>query len=86
MLDLDAELDRAEDTMPFSNSTDGYAWTDRWCGRCLKNTNDDCPLLTVALLGKTPFGWIEMHGQDLVWRYLCAEYQENEEPTCPKKT
>lgn len=79
IMDLDEELERAEDSPPFSNSTDGDAWTGRWCESCALNVNDDCPLLTVALLGKTPFGWITVNRMSLSRQYLCAEYKETEE-------
>jgi hypothetical protein len=52
----------ATDGSPFSNGTEGYAWMDNWCGRCLNNDEETelwCPILTVALFGKTPSEWLE---------------------------
>lgn len=50
----------AKDERPFSNGTEGYAWTDNWCGTCVHEAGDnECPLLGVALMGRTPIEWIE---------------------------
>lgn len=71
----------AKDRRPFSNGTEGYAWMDNWCYRCMKNDEETelwCPLLTVALLGKTPVEWIDQtaDGHRLGDTYRCIEFEE----------
>lgn len=79
----------------FSNGTEGYAWMDRWCYECVHNdeaTEKWCPILTVALLGKTPVEWVEQpwrqipgrpEGEtapELGGRYVCTEFERRPEP------
>lgn len=61
----------AKDQRPFSNGTEGYTWMAYWCDECTKNDEGRelwCPLLTVALLGKTPAEWIEQPWQQIKGR------------------
>jgi hypothetical protein len=56
---------------PFSNGTEGYAWMANWCHECVNNdeaTELWCPILTVALLGKTPAEWVEQPWQQITGR------------------
>ena len=62
----------ALDQRPFSNGTEGYAWTGTWCDTCIhdKGARDDtdpagCPLLMVALMERTPSEWIEQPWQQI---------------------
>jgi hypothetical protein len=59
----EAEIDTAaKPGRPFSNGTEGYAWMGNWCDECVNNDEEKelwCPILSVALLGKTPSEWIE---------------------------
>lgn len=71
---------------PFSNGTEGYGWQANWCDRCLidapfrnglKNAQS-CPLLLVALGGKTPVEWLDgprdEHGRySIADQYHCIE-------------
>jgi hypothetical protein len=66
-------LDRAADRMAFSNGTEGDAWMARWCYRCVHE--EDCPLLLVALLGKTPASWQEQDRMSLGNQYRCIEFR-----------
>lgn len=80
----------AKDEQPFSNGTEGYAWQDQWCCEC---THDDeatelwCPILTVAILGKTPVEWIEQewgeHGPTLGDTYHCTEFEQRPDDDGP---
>lgn len=53
---------------PFSNGTEGSAWTAAWCANCLHDhaTHDDedyehgCPLLAHSYGGHTPLVWQPM--------------------------
>lgn len=64
----------ATDRTPFSNGTEGGAWTSNWCDQCVHDRSarrDDvqpdpankgllgCALLAVALMGRTPAEWID---------------------------
>jgi hypothetical protein len=73
---------------PFSNGTEGVAWSAQWCGRpCAHDAAfqrdepgaDGCPLLLVALTGSTPAEWLEQpfdeHGPYAANRYHCVEFQ-----------
>lgn len=57
---------RAQEGSPFSNGDEGYGWMARWCDRCINDKparEDDpgsgCPLVSVALLGRTPVEWLD---------------------------
>ena len=59
----------------FSNGTEGYAWMDAWCDRCVhdKGTRDGtddagCPLVRVALMERTPSEWLEQPWQQVTGR------------------
>lgn len=78
----------ARDGSPFSNGTDGEIWMASNCERCIhdKGTRDGsdpagCPLVMVALLGKTPSEWMRQpeHG------YLCIEFRSEDEPDTEPK-
>jgi hypothetical protein len=56
----------AIDNPPFSNGDEGYGWMYHWCDRCIndKGTRDGsnpqgCPLVCVALMGRTPIEWLD---------------------------
>lgn len=85
---LDALYDEARDEPPFSNS-DGYGWFDNNCGTCLHDKPartggglGGCPLVTVALMGRTPRQWLASTGSD---RWTCVEYRhEDDGPVEPQ--
>ncbi|WP_066360314.1 hypothetical protein [Herbidospora mongoliensis] len=68
----------AREGSPFSNSTDGDAWTGAYCGRCVNDKGDGCPLILVALLGKTPAEWIEKDPLSLD-RYTCIHFRDEDD-------
>jgi hypothetical protein len=77
--DYDAAYAAAKDKPPFSNGTEGYAWMGNWCDECSKNDEEIelwCPLLSVALLGRTPVEWIEQtaDGHRLGDTYHCTAF------------
>lgn len=56
----------ALDGAPFSNSTDSEIWFYNVCRgggvearRCVNDDNDDCPLITLAVIGQTPVEWVD---------------------------
>src|SRR6266568_9501373 len=67
----------ARDGSPFSNGTLGEMWMGNWCDRCLIEApyrnglnGTGCPLILVALIGKTPAEWMET---DRIQDYVCLE-------------
>ncbi len=96
MRSYDEAYAAAADRSPFSNGTEGYAWTARWCDTCVNDRGSrdgtdpaGCPLLMVALTGRTPVEWIEQPWKQIVGRpegqtaptlgdtYHCTEYVED---------
>lgn len=72
----DEIMSDAADKSPFSNGTSGQIWMNAWCWRpCKKDRNEDCPLIMVAYLGKTPKEWTEVGLQD----YVCAEFEPDDD-------
>lgn len=79
----------ARDAMPFSNSTEWESWSAHWCDRCKVDAParvrgdyaNGCPLILIALGGKTPVEWFEQPGITLD-RYHCVEFRDEDEPNC----
>lgn len=75
--------DRSQDRTPFSNGTEGEAWMANWCGRCLVDAPFrnglrgaiGCPLLAVALSGRTPAEWICNEPLRLGAQYSCINFR-----------
>lgn len=74
LLDLEAELARARDGKPFASGFEGESWMSLWCFDCVTD-EDSCPLIGVALLGRTPQAWIDREPGGLN-RYTCVEHEE----------
>lgn len=62
----DEAMKTSREGSPFSNGTEGYAWLENWCGRCINDKParegdeaNGCPLVLVALLGRTPVEWVD---------------------------
>ncbi|MBN6054556.1 hypothetical protein JYK22_21620, partial [Nonomuraea sp. RK-328] len=84
---------RARDGSPFSSGTEGECWMDNNCHRCVHDAptrrdewDKGCPLILVALLGKTPAEWLEKEPYGLADRYTCLYFRDEddhggEEPT-----
>lgn len=86
MRTVDEILAEANDTPAFSNGTEGHAWEVNWCDQCVHDApfrnmgkGTGCPILSVALLGKTPSEWFEQpwgeHGPRLGDQYHCIEFR-----------
>lgn len=65
MDDFNTAYDNAVHEAPFSNGTEGYGWMYAWCDRCVHDASyqrdevkEGCPLVMVALSGRTPREWI----------------------------
>lgn len=68
---------------PFSNSTEGSAWTARWCDQCAHDRgapDDGCMILLVGLTGKTPAEWLPNDKMRLGERYRCTEFRRGKRP------
>jgi hypothetical protein len=92
----DEQIDAdAREGSPFSNGTEGFAWMGNWCDECVHNDEETelwCPILSVALLGKTPKEWVEQPWEQVVGRpagelapvlggtYECTEFQQRRDP------
>ena len=74
LLNVDEELARAADQVPFSNGFEFDCWSSIWCEECVHY--DDCPLLLVILHEKTPAAWDEVDPGALN-RYHCREFENN---------
>lgn len=84
------------DGSPFSNSTEGCAFTANWCDRCVHDKparqdryEDACGILLLALCGQTPGEWIEQEWGEKgppVDRYHCIEFRDENEPPPPRTT
>lgn len=82
MISRDEAYQRARDVRPFSNGDEGHAWMANWCDRCAVDqpyrsgiTHTGCPLIELALLGRTPAEWIEEKPFSLGDRYTCVEFR-----------
>jgi hypothetical protein len=77
----------AREGSPFSNGTEGEVWTYQWCGRCLREApyrsglkgSTGCPLILVALSGRTPSEWLEQRDENGLYsmedQYHCIEFR-----------
>jgi hypothetical protein len=73
LFDFDEADERAADTTAFSNGTEADAWMARWCNRC--QHEEECQLILVAMLGKTPAAWEEKDRLDLGHQYVCTAFE-----------
>lgn len=78
LLDLDGEMDRAVPRPAFANGFEGESWMSLWCVDCVNDVDNDCPLVGVALLGRTPRAWDDASPGHLN-RYVCNEFFKKEE-------
>lgn len=69
-------FDDATERRAFANGASWDRWSWQWCQQCVHDRDDDCPLVTVAVLAeKTPREWREV---SLDW-YECSEFEPEEE-------
>lgn len=89
MRDYDEAYAAARDRPAFSNGTEGECWMENWCARCvndspeLVNQGKGCPLILVALMGRTPSEWLEQdstNGYSLSDGYHCIEFRDRDDP------
>ncbi len=78
LLDLESELDRSRGVAAFANGFEGEAWMSLWCADCVNDADSDCPLIAVAMLGRTPAAFDDVSPGALN-RYVCREFIKKEE-------
>lgn len=49
--------EQAEERPAFSNGTEWDMWSSQWCNRCIHDINEDCPLILIGFMGRTPVEW-----------------------------
>lgn len=97
MRDHDALYDESIDEPPFSNSTDGDGWIAANCRTCIhdkeqradKVTGPGCPLLLIAVTGRTPAQWFmgprdENGRHRIADKYRCIEYRHEDDGPGPE--
>lgn len=77
LLSEDEAFDRSAAKPPFANGFEGESWMRIWCEEC--RYEPDCPLILVALCGRTPGPWEEIDDQSLTHRYTCHEFEQSKE-------
>ena len=81
-IDFDDAMARSKDKPAFSNSTEWEMWAANWCERpCKVDANQDCPLIMIALLGRTPAEWLpqpaDRYPSDA---YHCVNFRGKDDP------
>lgn len=77
LIDDDDEFDRSVDKPPFSNGFEGESWMRIWCEECIHEPR--CPLILIAMCGRTPHPWEEIDRASLTHRYTCHEFEQSKE-------
>ncbi|MBX6385234.1 MAG: hypothetical protein IRZ07_20065, partial [Microbispora sp.] len=82
----------AKDEPAFSNGTEGYAWMETHCEPCINDTpemvdrGEGCPLIMVALMGRTPAEWVEDKPGYLGEQYRCMYFRGPDDGPDPEPT
>jgi hypothetical protein len=78
MVDYDAAFEAAADEPAFGNGTEWDIWRARWCEKpCARDVDENCPLIMVALMERTPQEWVREPGSH-PGDYRCTEFREVE--------
>lgn len=89
---LDRLYDEARPERPFSNGSQGYGWMARNCDHCIHDKSarsDDygpgCPLVMVALMGRTPIQWLAETEEAWVYGdFRCIEFRSEDDGPGPE--
>lgn len=90
MDDYDTCFERAKDEPAFSNGTEGYGWMEANCETCIHDKAarqgdvGGCPLILVALMGRTPQEWLEGDRDTIARRYTCVMYRHEDDGGDPE--
>jgi len=80
----DEAYEHAADEPAFSNGSMWEIWSDRNCYRCahdgmgIGQDQPQCPLILVALMGRTPAEWTDQ--QPPLGDYLCIYFRDRDDP------
>lgn len=82
--DYDRLYEESREGSPFSNSSQGYGWMANNCDRCVHdkparqgNEGQGCPLILLALVGRTPAQWLTASDDDWVFaNFQCTEFRD----------
>lgn len=75
----------ARDKTAFSNGFEGECWMGAHCERCINdsdelvNRGEGCPLILIALEGRTPAEWADDKPGSLTERYRCAYFRSEDD-------
>jgi hypothetical protein len=72
LLTFEAYEANATDTAPFPDGYSGEVWMTEHCDRCAHTV--DCPLILLAVIGRTPHIWTERTNAPLSHRWHCPEW------------
>jgi hypothetical protein len=86
--DYDQLYAEARPESPFSNGDEGYSWMANWCDRCIHDADQrgegmpgpGCPLVLVALMGRTPIQWLDQ--KQIKDGKLTAPYSRHDQYHC----
>lgn len=74
LFDYQTEWDAATERAAFSNGYEWDCWSSVHCVKCVNDENDDCQLVLVGFMGRTPVQWVEEVPFGLYDRYRCTEF------------
>lgn len=83
-LDIPDAYERARDETAFSNSDMWEHWAERNCYRCsndgmgIGKDQPQCPLILVALMGRTPAEWTDQTPP--LGDFLCIYFRDRDDP------
>lgn len=90
-MSVDALYEEARDEAPFANGDEGDGWMANWCNRCWHDrdqrgeeiTGPGCPLVAVALMGRTPIQWLDQKKDGELYaragQYQCINFRDEED-------
>lgn len=92
--DYDRLYAEARPESPFSNGSQGYGWMARNCDHCIHDKParegrdaEGCPLVLVALMGRTPIQWLAETEEAWVYGdFHCIEFRDEDDGPGPEPT
>lgn len=92
--DYDRLYEEARREAPFSNGSQGYGWMAANCDRCIHDKDaregdgiGGCPLVLVALMGRTPIQWLAETEEAWVYGdFHCIEFRDENGGPGPEPT
>lgn len=87
-----AAWETARDNPAFSNGTEGECWMEANCHQCINDSpelvdrGEGCPLIEVAILGRTPMEWTPDKPGSLGEQYRCMYFRSKDDGPDPEPT